>query len=186
MHLRISVLCLCLHWQCSCFSWTVFFKQFYALLRLSMRKKKTVQCTLSSKITHWSYAIFLTTVLPTPQSQILYPNILSFSVFTNLVFRLTWTYHLFLLPVVLKKKNELDLNFTYITLGRRKKYLLVQSHNTNWTYKRHTFISFTETRKAHGKRDGCTQSPLNSVTVCSIIRGNKIFTWKPNWNFMLF
>jgi hypothetical protein len=50
---------------------------------------KTIHCRPSSNTTHCSYAILLTTVLPTPLSQILYPNSLSFSVFTNLVFRLT-------------------------------------------------------------------------------------------------
>jgi hypothetical protein len=122
MHLRISVLCLWLHWQCSCSSWTVFFKQFYALLRLCMRKK-TVQCTPSSNVTQWSYALFMTTVLPTPQSQILYPNTLAFSVFTNLVFRLTRISHLFLLRAVLKKWTRFEFHLQYAGLTQRKKKL---------------------------------------------------------------
>jgi hypothetical protein len=70
------------------------------------------------------------------------------------------------------EKNELDLSFTYSMLG----HLLVQTHNINCTYKRHTFICFRETRKAQGKTDGCTQSPLHSLTVYSTVRGNTLFT----------
>ena len=144
MHLRISVLCLCLHWQCSCFSWTVFFKEFYALLRIRMRKKKTIQYTSSSNLTEVTPSSWIQYCqhhevkycIPT-SSHFLYLRILCLvwhELTTCFYYGQFW-------------KNELDLNFTYSMLGRPKKkknkfhlHLLVQSHNTNCTYKPHTFL----------------------------------------------
>ena len=109
------------------------------------------------------------------------------SVFTNLVFPLTWTYHLLLLRTVLEKMSSIWTLRTICSADAKKKLNSTEICWCNLTAQtaRINVIRSSVLQK-RGKRDGCTQSPLHSVTVCSVVRGNTVFSWKPNWNLMPF